>query len=41
MKKIAVILVLFFVTVFIVSSCNSKACPAYSNAETEQPGEVA
>ena len=40
MKKVAVILVLFVVTVFIVSSCNSKVCPAYSKAETEQPGEV-
>lgn len=40
MKKVAVILVLFVVTVFIVSACNSKVCPAYSKAETEQPGEV-
>lgn len=40
MKKVAVILVLFVVTLFVVSSCNSKVCPAYSKAETEQPGEV-
>ena len=40
MKKVAVILVLFVVTLFVVSSCNSKLCPAYSKAETEQPGEV-
>lgn len=40
MKKVAVILVLFVVTVFVLSSCNSKVCPAYSKAETEQPGEV-
>ena len=40
MKKVAVILVLFVVTLFLVSSCNSKVCPAYSKAETEQPGEV-
>ena len=40
MKKVAVILVLFVVTLFVVSSCNSKVCPAYSKAETEQPGVV-
>lgn len=40
MKKVAVVLVLFVVTVFLLSSCNSRVCPAYSKAETEQPGEV-
>jgi hypothetical protein len=36
MKKIAVILILTFVTAIVVSSCNKKVCPAYSKAETEQ-----
>jgi len=40
MKKIAVILVLFVVTVFVLGSCNSKVCPAYSKSETEQPGDT-
>ena len=40
MKKIAVILVLVFVTALVLSSCNKNVCPAYSKAETEQPGQV-
>lgn len=36
MKKIAVLLVLCFITAIFVSSCNEKACPAYSKNETEQ-----
>jgi hypothetical protein len=36
MKKFAVIIVLAFVVAFVFSSCNKKACPAYSKAETEQ-----
>jgi len=36
MKKIAVIAAVCFVTAILISSCNSKACPAYSKAETEQ-----
>lgn len=33
MKKIAVILVVCFVTVLAISSCNEKVCPAYANSE--------
>lgn len=36
MKKIAVILVVTFITALVISSCNKEACPAYSKAETEQ-----
>jgi hypothetical protein len=40
MKKIAVILLLTFVTAIVASSCNKKDCPAYSKghakANTEQ-----
>lgn len=40
MKKVAVILVVIFVTALVVSSCNKEACPAYSNADTEQTNQV-
>ena len=40
MKKIAIVLVLVFVTALIVSSCNKNVCPAYSKAETEQPEHI-
>jgi hypothetical protein len=36
MKKIAVILVICFITAIFVSACNEKSCPAYSHAETSQ-----
>jgi hypothetical protein len=40
MKKIAVIILVTFVTAVVVSSCNKKECPAYSKghsrANTEQ-----
>ncbi len=39
MKKIAVILLVTFVTALVVSSCNKKECPAYSRADTEQSGQ--
>jgi hypothetical protein len=39
MKKIAVILLVTFVTALVVSSCNKKQCPAYSKANTEQTGK--
>ena len=39
MKKIAVILLVTFVTALLVSSCNKKECPAYSKANTEQTGK--
>jgi len=38
MKKFAIILVVAFVTVLVVSSCNKKECPAYSRVNTEQAG---
>jgi hypothetical protein len=34
MKKIAVILLVTFVTAMVVSSCNKKDCPAYSKGHT-------
>jgi hypothetical protein len=40
MKKIAVLLVIAFIVALAVSSCNSKACPAYSKANTEQNNQV-
>jgi hypothetical protein len=39
MKKIAVLLLVTFVTALVVSSCNDKACPAYSKTDTEQTGQ--
>lgn len=40
MKKIAVILVVCFITALAVSSCNEKSCPAYSKAEVQQTESV-
>jgi hypothetical protein len=40
MKKIALILVVVFITALVVSSCNKEACPAYSQADTEQSEQV-
>ena len=39
MKKSAVLLLIAFITVLVVSSCNKKECPAYSKAHTEQTGK--
>jgi ABC-type Fe3+-citrate transport system substrate-binding protein len=36
MKKIAVILVICFITALFVSACSQKSCPAYTKAETSQ-----
>jgi hypothetical protein len=36
MKKVAFILVVAFVTILVISSCNRENCPAYSQADTEQ-----
>ena len=36
MKKIAVILLVTFITALLVSSCNKKECPAYSRSNSEQ-----
>jgi hypothetical protein len=39
MKKFAVLLLVAFITVLVVSSCNKKECPDYSKANTEQTGK--
>jgi hypothetical protein len=39
MKKFAVLLIVTFVLVLVVSSCNKKECPAYSRAGSEQTGQ--
>jgi hypothetical protein len=39
MKKVAVLLIVAFVTVIVVSSCSKKECPAYSKANTELAGK--
>jgi hypothetical protein len=36
MKKIAVILLVLFVTVLVMSSCNRETCPAYSKADVKK-----
>jgi hypothetical protein len=40
MKKLAIIMLVTFVTALVASSCNKKECPAYSKgharANTEQ-----
>jgi len=36
MKKLAIILVVCFITAVFISSCNEKACPAYAEAESQQ-----
>jgi hypothetical protein len=39
MKKSALLLLVAFITVLVISSCNKKECPAYSKAKTEQAGQ--
>jgi hypothetical protein len=39
MKKIAVILLVTFVTALVASSCNKKECPAYSKGHTRATSE--
>jgi hypothetical protein len=36
MKRAVIILVVVFATGIIMSSCNKQACPAYTQADTEQ-----
>jgi len=36
MKKALIILAVVFAAGIILSSCNKQACPAYSQADTEQ-----
>jgi hypothetical protein len=38
MKKFVVLLIVAIVMVLVFSSCNQKACPAYSKADTHQTG---
>ena len=38
--KIAVIAVIIFACCIMVSSCNKKLCPAYSQTDTEQSENV-
>jgi hypothetical protein len=38
MKKFAVLLLVTVVTALVLTSCNKAACPAYSQAKTEQSG---
>jgi hypothetical protein len=39
MKKVVLLLIITFITVLVISSCNKKECPAYSRATTEQTGK--
>ncbi|MEI6050344.1 MAG: hypothetical protein WCS03_15695 [Bacteroidota bacterium] len=39
MKKFALLLIVAFIVALAVSSCNQKACPAYSKADMEQSGQ--
>lgn len=39
MKKLAVLIIIAFVLVLVVSSCNKKECPAYSRTSSEQAGQ--
>jgi len=39
MKKFAALLLVVFITAMVVSSCSQKDCPAYSKADSEQPGK--
>lgn len=36
MKKFAVILLVAFIAVLVMSSCNKQACPAYSKADVKK-----
>jgi len=40
MKKIAVVLVVCFITALCVSSCNEKSCPAYAKTEASQTESI-
>jgi len=39
MKKFAILLIVTFITALVASSCNKEACPAYTQADTEQTGQ--
>jgi len=38
MKKFAVVIIVAFIAVLLMGSCNRQACPAYGMADTEQTG---
>ncbi|MFO7621251.1 MAG: hypothetical protein R6W81_08280 [Bacteroidales bacterium] len=38
MKKFAVVIIVAFIAVLLMGSCNRQACPAYGTADTEQTG---
>jgi len=40
MKKIVVIIAMCLFIGTIISSCNREVCPAYSQADVEQPEEI-
>jgi hypothetical protein len=40
MKRFAVILLITFITVLAISSCNKKACPAYGKTNVEQAENI-
>lgn len=40
MKKFAVLLIVAFIAAMVFSSCNTKTCPAYSNADNGQTEQV-
>jgi hypothetical protein len=41
MRKFAVVLLVAFITILVISSCNKKECPAYSKVNTENAGRNA
>jgi hypothetical protein len=40
MKKVAIILLITFITALAISSCNRQTCPAYSKADVEHAGHI-
>jgi hypothetical protein len=40
MKKFAVILIVAFVTILVISSCNKQSCPAYSKADVKKSEHI-
>jgi hypothetical protein len=40
MKKYAVILLVIFITMLVISACNRELCPAYSKADMQKSEHV-
>jgi hypothetical protein len=40
MKKFAVVVIVIFFTVLVLSSCNKQACPAYSKADVRKTENI-